>query len=171
MNPIKKRKIRILLTRFPDGASRAMALWTRFRYCHASIGLEEDPNTFYSFVFKGFIEEKISRYVQAGRGHCPCQLYELETSEKVYAALKERIASYVERKKELRYTKLGLILGLMQIPYKKKSHYVCSQFVAEVLKKSEAVALQKRTCLYRAKDLCKLPGLRLIFQGPLRSVQ
>ena len=45
-----KRKIFILLLHFSDIGSLAMQYYTDFYYTHASIGLEEDMNTFYSFV-------------------------------------------------------------------------------------------------------------------------
>ncbi len=54
-----KRKIYILLTRLSDNASKAIGILTNSYYTHASIGLEEDLNTFYSFVTKGFKIEKM----------------------------------------------------------------------------------------------------------------
>ena len=51
----KKRKLFILLTRFPNNSSVFLEFVTGFHYTHASIGLEEDRNIFYSFVLKGFI--------------------------------------------------------------------------------------------------------------------
>lgn len=50
----KSRKIYILLTRFHGFASKAIRCFTGYRYSHTSIGLDEDMNTFYSFVNKGF---------------------------------------------------------------------------------------------------------------------
>ena len=64
---MKKRKIFILLTKFYDTGSKLLRFATGTYYTHASIGLEEDMNTFYSFVLKGFIEEKITRYNKPGR--------------------------------------------------------------------------------------------------------
>ena len=57
-----KRKIYLLLIRFPDTGSKLIHALTGFGYTHASVGLDEDLNTFYSFVVKGFIVEDISRY-------------------------------------------------------------------------------------------------------------
>lgn len=58
---MKNKKIYILFTRFPDNGSKVIEALTGCYYPHASIGLEEDWNTFYSFVTKGFIVEKITR--------------------------------------------------------------------------------------------------------------
>ena len=42
-------RLLIMLTGFHDAGARLIGLMTRSRYTHASIGLEEDPGTFYSF--------------------------------------------------------------------------------------------------------------------------
>lgn len=165
-----KRKLYILLTRFPDNGSKAIQAMTGFYYTHASIGLEEDMNIFYSFVTKGFIVEEIPRYLRPDRAPFPCQIYELKVSEKVYNSVKKILSSYIERKSHLRYTKLGLVFCLLRIPYKKKHHYFCSQFVADVLKQAKATRLQKSSALYLPGDFKNLPGIRLHFQGNLQSM-
>lgn len=92
---MKKRKVFILLTRLPGTVSGAIHLCTGFYYTHASIGFEEDMNTFYSFVIKGFIVEKISRYVRPDREPFPCQLYELDVSETIYENMKETVQNFM----------------------------------------------------------------------------
>ena len=91
-----KRKLYILLTRFPGKTAIAIHAMTGCYYTHASIGLEEDLNTFYSIVGKGFIVEKITRYVRPDRDPFPCQLYELEVPEKVYCTVKNILISIVK---------------------------------------------------------------------------
>lgn len=169
MKKNKTRKLYILLSRFPDNGSKFIHTMTGCYYTHASIGLEEDMNTFYSFVTKGFIVEKITRYLKPGREPFPCQLYELSVSRKVYKAVKDLINMYVGLKSRLRYSKLGLVLSLFRIPYKRRDHYFCSQFVAEILKYSKAARLKKGTELYLPADLRSLPGIRLNFQGNMQS--
>ena len=71
-------KINILLTRFPDNGSRAISFFKRSYYTNASIGSNEDMNTFYSFVWKGFLVEKVTKYVKPNVDPYPCSLYELE---------------------------------------------------------------------------------------------
>lgn len=165
-----RRKILILLTRFPDNGSKVMEAITGFYYTHASIGLEEDMNTFYSFVYKGFIVEKVTRYVKPDKEPYPCQLYELEVSEKNYETIKQLINFYVEIQSILRYTRIGLVFSLLHIPYKRRCCYFCSQFVADVLKWGSAVCLEKDSTLYLPGDFRSLPGVRLNFQGNLHSM-
>lgn len=168
---MKLKKIYILLTRFPDNGSKVIEALTGCYYPHTSIGLEEDLNTFYSFVTKGFIVEKITRYVKPGREPYPCQLYELNVSENTYFRIKEILEYFVEFKETLYYTKWGLVLSMLGIPYKRdRFGFFCSQFVAEVLHHSRAVKLKKRSTRYFSKDLIRLPGMKLNYQGNLETM-
>lgn len=162
-----KRKIYVLLTQFPGLDAKAMRYYTRFPYTHASVGLEEDLNTFYSFVNKGFIVEDINRYNKPDRAPFPCALYELEVPQSVYDAVKRMISNFIKDRSSLRYDTLGLFLSLVKIPNRRKGRYFCSQFVAVVLKRSKAADLKKHTALYLPKDLHRLKDLKMVFQGDL----
>lgn len=168
---MKKRKIYLLLTRFHDNGSKAIGMMTGYYYTHASIGLEEDINTFYSFVTKGFIIEKINRYVKPDRAPFPCQLYEFEVTDNVYFRIKEIIEYFVQYKSLVNYTKLGVVLSLLHIPYKRNHFsFFCTQFVAEVLNLSGAAHINRKTTRYFSKDLREIPGMKLYFQGNLSSM-
>lgn len=163
------RKVFLLLTEFPTRGARFMGWFTRFRYTHASIGLEEDMNIFYTFRHSGFFVEEITRYIRKDRTPFPCQLYEFETSEEAYVKIKELIDSFKACNEHMRYTQLGLIMSLCRIPYKKRFRYFCSHFVADVLGGSNAVKLKKKSHLYLPNDLRKLEGMNLVFQGDMQS--
>lgn len=161
------KKIYILLTRFPDRGAKVLEFFTRFHYCHAAIGLGEDLNHFYSFKHKGFIIEEITRYLRPDRIPFACQLYMLEVPDHTYDRIKALIIGFRGKKEQMRYSNLGLVLSVMRIPFKRRHHYFCSQFVAEVLKRSHAAKLKKSATLYLPGDLRKLSGVRLIFHGNL----
>ncbi len=165
------RKIYILLTRLPDKGSFWLEFLWGMRYSHASIGLEEDMNTFYSFITKGFIVESITRYVKPNRTPFPCQLYELEVSNEVYGRVKAVIHYFTERRKLYKYARVGVVFGLFCIPYKQsRFHYFCTEFVAEVLQKSGAAKIRKSCGRCFAKDLKRLSGMNLVFQGNMQTM-
>ena len=159
------KNIYILMTQYPGFDAKILRWYSRFPYTHTSIGFEEDMDTFYTFVSKGFLVESITRYEKPGRPSFPCALYEVKVSEKVYNKLKEEVLTYKENKSDFKYSTLGLILCFFKIPYKRKNRYFCSQFVAEVLHRSEALKLKKKSTLYFPKDFLKHKELKLIFQG------
>lgn len=167
---MNRKKVFVLLTRFPDLGSKIIHLITRCHYTHASIGLEEDMNTFYSFVRKGFIVEKLTRYLKPDREPFPCLLYEIEVSDEVYGRIQSILSDFVRREQALRYTKLGVMLGLSHVSFKRRDRYFCSQFVAEVLKYGRAVYLQKDSSLYFPGDFGKLQGIKEDFRGDLQGM-
>lgn len=163
------RKVYILLTRLHDFGSRVAGFFATCYYTHSSIGLEEDMNTFYSFMVNGFVEEDVSRFLRGKFPPFPCQLYEIEVSQEVYDKIKNIINDFKANKKKYRYTKKGVVSGLLFIPRQKKYEFFCSHFVAHVLKKSNAVKIKKNTALYFPRDFKKMSGLNLRFQGNLRG--
>ena len=164
---MEKRKIFVLLTQFPGFDSKALRWWTQFPYSHVSLGLDEDMNTFYSFVVKGFIVEDISRYNKPGRMPFPCELYALEVSEETYQAVKKNMLTFVSKRSDLGYTRLGLILTLINIPWRLTTQDTCAPFVAETLQRCAAARLKKDSTLYLPQDFPRLKGLRMIFKGDL----
>lgn len=163
-------KIYVLLTKFPDRGSKVMGLLTRCYYTHASIGLSEDPNTFYSFVKKGFIVEKLTRYDHSDRPPFPCQLLELPVPEKIYTRVKAELESYLFVRNMLRYSHVGVFFCLMHIPLRIRSFYFCSQFVAHILKRTNAANLSKPASLWLPRDFKNIPNLQLCYQGNLRTL-
>ena len=166
------KTIYILLTQFPGSYSRVIRLWTRFPYTHASLGLEEDLNTFYSFVWKGFIVESVRRYNKPGRKPFPCALYALDVPEDTYLAVKELIEGFHNNRANLRYSRLGVVIGLvLRLPFRKKDHYFCSQFVAEVLTRCRCLRMKKHSTVCFPKDFSRNKDLKMVFRGDLLQMQ
>ncbi len=162
---MKYRKIYILMTQYPGFDAKILRWYTGFPYTHTSVGLEEDMDTFYTFVSKGYLVESITRYEKPNRPSFPCALYEIVVTEEVYEQVKKMVYEYKARKSILKYSTLGLVMCFLRIPFKRKNHYFCSQFVAEVLHKCKVLKLKKQSTLYFPKDISKHKELKLIFTG------
>ena len=139
-------KISILLTRYGDPFSKFVRLVSGSEYTHASISLNPDEDVYYSFNLKGFIEEhwrnKKSKYLLPGKAEMHFFI-----SEEKYLKLKEEIERFKERKGELSYSAFGTILCLAKIPHRFKKSYFCSQFIAEILKNSDALPVRRKASL------------------------
>lgn len=171
MNHPADRKITILLTQYPTTMASVLRFLTDFPYTHTSIGLNEDMNTFYSFVKKGFIVEKVTRFNKPGREPFACALYEIPVSEQVYQTIKAVLEGFVERKNDFQYTHRSMLLSLLlYIPYQMEDRYFCSHFVAEVLQRCRVIREEKASVLYLPKDFIKLPGAKKVFQGDLHGM-
>ena len=167
----KTKKVYLLLTKFSDTGSKIVNMLTGVEYPHASIGLEEDMNTFYSFVTKGFIVEDINRYAKPGRKAIPCQLYEMRVTEETYHNIKQALDHFIEFKDLFYYSRTSLALSIMKLPYKRSRFgFFCSQFVAYILQKSRANKEIKSVNRYFSDDLSCISGMKLKYQGNLRSM-
>ena len=166
----RTKKIFILLIRYPGTMADALVRYHHFDYTHTTIGLEEDLNTFYSFMKKGFIEEKITRYIKPNREPFPCALYEIEVSRKAYRRVKKLLESYVARKKFLQYTHFSLFWAILGIPWKLRDRYFCTQFVAEVLQRSNIAYLAKNSAVCFAKDFHELTETKMVFSGNIQGM-
>lgn len=145
------KKITILLTKYSDWISCLLFYIGGRGYTHASLGLEENKNVFFSFNYKGFCVETAEKHRH--RGVKKSLLYELEVPDSTYAEIRGRIAAFQKRRPEYRYTRIGVLCAVLQIPFHWKKHYICSQFVAELLKDTGAVPLRKRPDLYLPNQL------------------
>jgi inositol transport system substrate-binding protein len=157
-----QRTIHILLTRSGTWFSRLIHIATHDNYTHASIGLDGPGGCFYSFGRKdprfvlpaGLVKERV--------GTAPCCLYELTVSEQTYVRLRHRLEGMYERRDEYHYNILGAFSCYFNYPLRRRYHFFCSQFVAQMLQETGAVDLPKPPTLLRPVDFCGCAQLRLI---------
>lgn len=139
-------KISIMLTRYGDPFSKFVRLVSGSEFTHASISLSPDEDIYYSFNLKGFIEEhwknKKSKYLLPGKA----EMHFFITEEK-YKKLQQEIERFQKRKHELSYSAFGTLLCLAKIPHRFRKKYFCSQFIAEVLKNSDALPVRRKVSL------------------------
>lgn len=163
------KKVFLLMTSLPDVLSKAAQKVMHYRYNHVSLGFEEDMNTYYTFTYKGFTVEDITRRAtKPNREPFPCELYEIEVPYRVYNDMKRRVKAFVEHPDHYRYTKFGAALRVfLNIPTFRERAYYCSQFVAEILKSSGAAKLEKWAPYYLPHHLRALSETKFRFQGNL----
>ena len=168
------KTIYILLTN--SILSRIIHFITMDSYTHVSIAFDENLEQLYSSSRKngrtvlpaGPCMEQIScGYYRKHASRIPCLLYELQVDEETYFQVKREVQRIMENSEEYHYNIFGLLLCQFNIPYHRKRHYFCSQFVSEVLDKSGALKLPKDTSLMKPSDYMCLPELSYRFQGRL----
>jgi len=173
------KSVYILLTRTNTVPARLIHVITRDDYTHASISLDKDLNYLYSFarrnirmpLIAGLIHENIYTGIFAKNLDAPCVLYEIKVDDIVYEDIKSGI-DYMMRHYDLyRYNFLGLAMNFFGIPYGRKHHFLCSQFVAHILDKYGAISFDKNVNLIKPADFCNLPELNEIYRGRLRYVK
>ena len=156
------KTVTILLTKYSDFLGRFISGISKYHYSHASISIDGEEEIFYSFNMKGFVIEKPKkRYPKKRMPGSVC--IRMQVPESTYEAIQEEIGRFLAEREQYRYSRIGVLLCLLYIPYKFKSSYFCSQFVAEVLAKAGAIELKKKESLYLPGQL--LEGMECLFSG------
>lgn len=140
------RQTSILLTKYSDWISTLVYHIGGRGFTHSSIALDEDPDTYYSFNFRGFAVETAEKHRRRGVKNSRC--IQLQVSEEAYQKIRRRIQGMLQNRSHYRYTRLGLFFCILRLPFRWRDHYFCSQFVAELLRESGAAPLKKAPCLY-----------------------
>ncbi|MGN0143432.1 MAG: hypothetical protein ACI398_00520 [Clostridium sp.] len=170
-----EKDIYIMISQTNTGCSRILQFFTGDPYNHASISLDENLNSLYSFarqklynpLIAGFVKEDINSGIYKIYDNTLCEIYRLKITDEQYKALEESINEFKNNESEYKYNFAGLIAILFNIPYHRPKHYVCSQFVAYVLQQSNVIEFDKHFTLVRPYDFKSLSGLDLVYSGKL----
>lgn len=151
-------QVSVLLTKYSDWISTLIYHVCGRGFTHSSIALDDDPDTYYSFNYRGFAVETVEKHRRRGVKRSRC--IQLQISDEAYDRIKASIHQFTDHRTEYRYTRLGVLFCVLHLPFRWKGHYFCSQFVAELLSDSGAVPLKHRPCFYLPNQFAaELPAL------------
>ncbi len=171
------RYLYLLLSRSNTWFSGIVYRLTPGEFTHAALALDRDLRYLYSFgrynpylaLPAGFVTENVHTGVYGRCGSNTCRVYRVPVSEQGYRRA-VKILAYMQRNAEYyHYDLFGAILCTMKISHRRKARFFCSQFVAEMLRRTGAAQLPKPVSLMRPADLMALPEAELIYEGPLRE--
>ena len=148
-----EKYIYILLTKHSDWVSLLVYLLAGRGYTHTSIALGDDPDSYYSFNFRGFVEETLEKHHRKGAQFC---CYRVAVSQEAYEKIQHRLLFFRQHRKRFEYSRLGLLCCVLGLPLRRERKYFCSQFVAELLEKSQALALPRRSNLFQPNHFVSL---------------
>ncbi|MCI8514136.1 MAG: hypothetical protein HFI93_05840 [Lachnospiraceae bacterium] len=172
---MKTHSIYIVLSQTGTYPSRLIRFYTREPYAHASIALDPELKEMYSFARRGlynplnagFVEEHIDSGVFGRCKNTRCSVFELKINDEQYTRLRKQIDLFKENRELCSYNFLGIFGVIFHIPVDREFTYFCSQFVAELLKRSHVRILNKNSALVRPMDFRTNPYLTRIYTGPL----
>lgn len=153
--------------------SRFLSFFTDDKYVHVSIALDKELNEVYSFGRKhpnlilpaGFVNEDWKKTVEYFK-YTVWQIYELEITKKQLYELKQLIKrDYIKNAVKYRYNIRGLPAIQFNYSYQRKYHYLCSQFCGKLLADANIYDFKKDYSLVRPRDILKIKGLKLIYEG------
>ena len=167
------REIYLLLTRSTTLFSQLIALSTDAPYTHVSIGFDPSLSAFYSFARRnpslplpaGLVREELGGGYFGLHPDTPCLLLSLPVEDNIYHSLRHRVDQMMSRASEYHYSLLGVILCKLDVAHRRKMHYFCSQFVAQLLADTGAQTLPRDPSLMQPVDFTKIPDLTQHFCG------
>lgn len=164
----KKKVITVLFTRYYSAFANFIYFISGRGYTHASIALDEQNEYYYSFNFQGFRREYPRKHKRRSGKSMGIKL---EVSQESFERMKKKIEEMEEKKENLHYSRIGVLLCLLHIPCKIQNQYFCSQFVAETLELPDSVFLSKNAALYLpnqlSHELCRQRCLKEIICNPI----
>ena len=160
----------------PDTVIRTI---TGYKYGHVALSMSKDCRILYSFgrrrphsfLSGGFTIERKDGPFYTLFNETECSIYELDITDEQYLKLgnildfmKYRIASY-------NYDYLGIVLRYLHIPVSFNRKFVCSFFVARLLRVCGIYEFPKQDFYIRPSDIEMIPGLKQIYIGKYRDYQ
>lgn len=173
---MENKKIYIVLTRTKTILSKLIAAVKNDEYTHASISLDIDLNSMYSFgrefiynPFIGrFVEENLNEGIFGIHNELKGLVLEIEVTYKQYENIKKLLNKFISNPKYYKYNYFGIINSLINKEYCCSNRFLCSEFVYYLLNESGAAELNKPRNLVRPQDLLKLNG-KVIYKGNLKN--
>lgn len=167
------KKIYIIQMKTNTLPSIFINIFTRYKYSHIAISFNKNCDITYSFGRKylysiypgGFVTlNKSGRFFKRFKD-TECRIYEVEVTKEQYNNL-IRIIRYMKKNKNIYgYDYLGIILRYINIPITFKNKYVCSYFVAELLKEANVYNFNKDPSFIKPKDFESINSFNLIYTG------
>lgn len=147
---------------------------SRYKYSHVMIAIDNNFEKLYSFGRRkvnnpfncGFIIESINGEFFKKYNGTECKVYQINISERKYEKLKKILDEFEKNPHKYNYDTFGLFLKIFHIYIKRKNHYVCSQFVADVMDKSTIHKFSKPVRCVVPKDFDDISN-NVIFKGKI----
>lgn len=167
------RYIYLVFSKTGTWLSRALRLFIKTKYVHASISLDSSLKSMYSFgrlhadnpFSGGFVEENFSFGVFKKNRNCECIVYRVKVTEQQYDTLLNELQRFLAFRESYSYNFFGLLTAWMGVPLKRERYYFCSQFVSELLIKSGIISSNWPPELIRPTDLLGIETKEKIYEG------
>lgn len=169
-------KIYIILSQSGSNLSRFLKLVTREPYNHASIALDGDLQTMYSFgrvrpynpFLGGFVRESTAYGTLKRFKNTRARVLELEVSSAAYNEAYRIIQLMLNEQQRYHYNYLGLILAAIHVPFKRQYCYYCSEFIKHLALRMGLPEADKLPAIVKPMQLQSLPHVT-VYEGILRE--
>lgn len=172
------KKVYIIFTYTGTCLAKIIRQYTKKKYSHVSISLDENLQKMYSFgrrnpyifFWGGFVHESMNYGTFKRFKKTTTTIYELEVTEEQYERLSELILQFKKNRKIYRFN----ILGLFGVAFKKKrvkeNYYYCAEFLRYIFESSQVVT-KRMPEVIKPEDFLEIPDLKMVYEGLLQGYQ
>lgn len=165
------KKINLCLTFSGTPYARAIRWFTKDKYSHVSLALEEDWTTWYSMGRKGknkfwivrFQEENVEERFLEWFPNTELMILEKEVSDEVYYKIKAMLDIYDEE--TTKYNYLGILGMTMNKAIEHNNRYFCSELIAKILQEVELLDLDRPPVLTKPMDFLEDKSYIMTYEG------
>jgi len=169
------KKIYFVLTHSGSFLSNCVRLYTKKKYSHVSISLDENLEHMYSFgrlqaynpFFGGFVQESPKYGTFKRFKNTSAKIYSLEISDNDYNKIKKIISKFDENKNDYRFNMIGLVAVILNKSIKRNKHFYCAEFVKYVLDNTDIDLTLPD--IIQPGDFQKIDGSMCEYTGQLRD--
>ncbi|MRG87190.1 hypothetical protein [Salinibacillus xinjiangensis] len=149
--------------------------YTKAPYNHASLSFDPELREMYSFGRKnpnnplhgGFVKEDIFQGTYSKYKDTTCVIYRLAVTARQVEKMKRIMNVFIRNNDKFLYNILGVIGVSLREPVEFSNSYFCSQFVADILKRSGIKLWDKLPVMVTPDDFRNNKHLELIYEGKL----
>lgn len=169
-----QKEIYIVLTRTGTLLSRMIGRVSKAEYNHASVSVDSELRTMYSFgrihaynpIIGGFVMEgpdfgTFKRFHEAD-----AIVLRVPVTAEQYTKLSASLESMYARKWQYHYNFIGLVLAAAGIAWHRPNWYYCSEFVRDILDQCSILDASQYNEIVKPEDF--LEGHEIVYTGKLR---
>lgn len=170
------KNLYVVISETGTGPSRFLQYFTKDRYVHASLALNEELTEMYSFARRwryypfwcGFIKECINKGTYERFKDTRIAVIKLPVSDEVYADITAELYSIYPHRKWFRYNYIGVFLAHFGKVLHRKKCFYCSEFIQKVLSE-HGVGVEKEEVPVKPVDFLQLRNGKVVFEGLMRE--
>lgn len=169
------KNIYFVLTYTGTILAKIVKLYTRKKYSHVSIALDDSLKNMYSFgrlnpynpFIGGFVVESKDRGTFKRFKNTKTVVFSYEISEEQYERIKREIDSFIINRKRYKFNVLGLFLVMFNIKLNRKNCFYCAEFVKYLVEKDGIIT--DLPDIVKPNDFKELSNMKLVYKGKLNS--
>ncbi|MGL4453080.1 MAG: hypothetical protein ACRCTZ_18115 [Sarcina sp.] len=167
------KKISVCLTFSGTMYARAIRWFTKDKYSHVSLALEDEKDIWYSMGRKGknkfwivrFQEENVRERFLEWFPNTEVMILEREIPDELYYKIQVLLDNYNE--KTTKYNYLGILGVTMNRGIEHKNRYFCSELVANILKEVDLLDLNRPPVLTKPMDFLEDDSYTMTYEGDM----